>query len=161
VRPDHQADLDILAEGVLLDYLAQPDVLNTLRAGERDGDRELCVLRDQLALVRARHDQLADAVAAGTVSVATLVRAEPVLLAEITTLETRERELSTPSALRGLIEPGTDVARRWASAPMSTRRDIARLLLTPTLLGELHLQPSPRRGRYRTPAHERTHWWRG
>ncbi|MGH3853432.1 MAG: recombinase family protein [Pseudonocardiaceae bacterium] len=156
-----QADLDTLAEQVMLTYLARPDVMDTLRAGDQEGDRELSHVRDQLALLRARHEQLADAVAAGTVSVATLIRAEPTLLAEITTLEKREHELSTPSALRGLIEPGTDVARRWQTAPMSTRREIARLLLTPGLIGELRLQPSPRRGRHRTPAQDRTQWWRG
>jgi site-specific DNA recombinase len=156
-----QADLDTLAEQVMLAYLARPDVIDTLRAGDQEGDRELSHVRDQLALLRARHEQLADAVASGTVSVATLIRAEPTLLAEITTLEKREQDLSTPSALRGLIEPGADVARRWQTAPMSTRREIARLLLTPELIGELRLQPSPRRGRHRTPAQDRTHWWRG
>ncbi len=156
-----QADLDTLAEQVMLDYLAQADVIDTLRAGEHDGARELTAVQAQLAAVRARHEQLADAVAAGTVSVATLVRAEPPLLAEITTLETRERELSTPSALRGLIQPGADVAQRWTTTPMSTRREIARLLLTPKLIGELRLQPAARRGRHRSPAHERTTWWRG
>lgn len=49
------------------------------------------------AVVRARHDQLADAVVAGTVSVATLVRADPTILAEITKLEAHEKELSTPA----------------------------------------------------------------
>ncbi len=156
-----QADLDTLAEQVMLDYLAQPDVIDALRSGEQDGDRELSDVRDRLAAVRARHEQLADAVAAGTVSVAILIRAEPTLLAEITTLEARERELCTPSALRGLIEPGADVAQRWIGTPMSTRREIARLLLTAELIGQLRLQPSPRRGRTRTPAHERTEWWRG
>jgi site-specific DNA recombinase len=156
-----QADLDTLAEAVMLDYLARPDVIDTLRAGDRQGDRDLSEVQGQLAAARARHEQLADAVATGSVSVATLIRAEPTLLAEITTLEARERELTTPSALRGLIEPGVDVAQRWALTPISTRREIARLLLTPNLIGQLHLQPSPRRGRHRTPAHERTHWWRG
>jgi DNA invertase Pin-like site-specific DNA recombinase len=156
-----QADLDTLAEQVMLEYLAQPDVIDTLRANEHHGDRELSQVRDQLAAVRARHEQLADAVAAGTVSVATLIRAEPTLLAEITTLEARARELSTPSVLRGLIEPGADVARRWVTTPMSTRREIARILLTPELIGQLRLGPSPRRGRVRTPAHERSQWWRG
>lgn len=136
-------------------------MIDTLRAGDQDSDRELSQVRDQLAVVRARHDQLADAVAAGTVSVAALVRAEPALLTEITKLETREKELSTPSALRGLIEPGTDVARQWEDAPISTRREIARLLLTPDLIGQLRLQPSPRRGRVRTPARERVQWWQG
>ena len=155
-----QADLDTLAEQIMLDYLARPDVIDTLRAND-DGDNELSQIRDQLAAVRARHEQLADAVAAGSVSVATLIRAEPAMLAEITTLEARERKLSTPSALRGLIEPGADVAQRWQAAPMSTRREVARVLLTPDLIGELRLNPTPRRGRYRTPAHDRTQWWRG
>jgi site-specific DNA recombinase len=138
-----QADLDSLAEQVMLSYLAREEVMDILRAGDHDSDRELSAVRDQLAVVRARHEQLVDAVAAGTVSVATLIRAEPTLLAEITMLEAREKELSTPSALRGLIEPGTDVACRWNTAPMSTRREIARLLLTPGRIGELRLQPSP------------------
>jgi hypothetical protein len=152
-----QADLDELAEQVMLDYLARSDVIDALRAGDHDSDAEHAQIRDQLAVLRTRRDQLADAVAAGTVSVATLVRAEPTLLAEITKLEARQKELSIPSALRGLIEPGADVARRWETAPISTRREIARLLLTPDLISQLLLQPSPRRGPHRTPAHERTH----
>ncbi len=47
-------------------------------------------------MVRAQHAQLADAVAAETVSVATLVRAEPTMLAQITKLEAREKK-SAPS----------------------------------------------------------------
>lgn len=80
---------------------------------------------------------------------------------EITQLEAREKELSIPSALRGLIKPGPGVAQRWKPTPISTRREVARLLLTPDLLGQLRLQPSPRRGRIRTPARERVQWWRG
>jgi len=97
----------------MLEYLVRPDVIDTLRAGDQEGDRELSAVRDQFAVVRARHDQLADAAAAGTVSVATLVRAEPTILAEITKLEAHEKELSTSSALRGLIEPGADATHRW------------------------------------------------
>lgn len=44
-----QADLDTLAEEVMLHYLARPDVIDTLRAGDHDGDRELSRVRDQLA----------------------------------------------------------------------------------------------------------------
>jgi DNA invertase Pin-like site-specific DNA recombinase len=154
-----QADVDTLAEGVMLAYLARPEVLDALRAGEQDDDRELSTIKDQLATVRARHDELADAVSAGTLSVALAARSEPALLAEIQRLEQREKELTTPSALRGLIEPGTDVAQRWASAPMSTRRQIARLLLTPQLIGELRITPSPTRG-HRVPAEDRIQWWR-
>jgi len=58
------------------------------------------------------------------------------LLAEIAPLETRgERELITPCALRGLTEPGADVAQRWATTPISTCREIVHLLLTRELIG--------------------------
>lgn len=154
-----QADVDQIAEQVMLAYLARPEVIDSLRAGEQDDDRELSTLRDQLATVRARHDELAEAVAAGTLSVALAARSEPAILTEIQRLEKREKQLATPSALRGLIEPGADVARRWATAPMSTRRDIARLLLTSQLIGELRITPSPIRG-HRVPAEERILWWR-
>lgn len=155
-----QADVDQIAEQVMLAYLARPEVIDTVRAGERHDDRELSAIRDQLATVRARHDELADAVAAGTLSVVLAARSEPAMLAEIERLETSEKDLATPSALRGLIEPGTDVARRWTTAPMSTRRDIARLLLTPKLIGELRVTPSPTRGPRPIPAEERILWWR-
>ncbi len=156
-----QADVDQIAEQVMLGYLARPEVIDTLRAGEQHDDRELSAIRDQLATVRARHDELAEALAAGTLSVTLAARSEPTILAEIQRLEKRDKELATPSALRGLIEPGTDVARRWAAAPMSTRREIARLLLTPKLLGELRITPSPTRGPRPIPAEERIQWWRG
>jgi site-specific DNA recombinase len=155
-----QADVDQIAEQVMLAYLARPEVIDTLRAGEQHDDRELSAIRDQLATVRARHDELADAVAAGTLSVVLAARSEPTLLAEIERLEQREKQLATPSALRGLIEPGTDVARRWTTAPMSTRRDIARLLLTPKLIGELRVTPSPTRGSRPISAEKRILWWR-
>src|SRR5918911_2080573 len=115
-----RSDLDELAEGVMLAYLARPEVIDALRAGDEQGSHELSQVQDRLAAVRARHEQLADAVGAGRVSVAALARAEPAMLAEIAKWEQRNKELGTPSVLRGLIEPGADVALRWQTAPIST-----------------------------------------
>ena len=109
--------MDQIAEQVMLSYLARPDVIDTLRAGEQHDDRKLSAIQDQLATVRARHDELAEAVAAGTLRITLAARSEPAILAEIQRLEKRSAELATPSALRGLIEPGADVARRWAPLP--------------------------------------------
>ncbi|HET9257982.1 MAG TPA: hypothetical protein VFO16_22655 [Pseudonocardiaceae bacterium] len=44
---------------------------------------------------------------------------------------------------------------------MSTRGEIARLPLSPELVGELRLLPLPRRGRHRAPAQDRAEWRRG
>ncbi len=92
-----QCDVDNVAERVMLAYLVRPDVIDALRAGDQHDDRELSAVRDQLALARTRHEELADAVAAGTLSVVLAARSEPVMLAEIATLEAREKELSTPT----------------------------------------------------------------
>ncbi len=115
-------------------------MIDTLRAGEQHGDRELSTIRVQLATVRVRHDELTDAVAAGTLSVVLAVRSEPAMLAEIERLDKREKELATPSALRGVIESSADIAR---------------LLLIPKLIGELRITPSPTRGPRPIPAEER------
>lgn len=144
----------------MLAYLARPDVIGALRAGDQHDDRELSAIRDRLVLARARHEKLADAVAAGTLSVVLAASSEPVMLAEIVTLEAREKNLATPNVLRGLIEPGADVARRWDAAPMSTRREIRPPLLTPDLIGELRVTPSLSRG-HRVPAEDRILWCRG
>jgi len=84
-----QTYVDEVAEQVMLAYLARPVVIDTLRAGEQHGDRELSTIQDQLAIVRARHDELADAVAAGTLSVVLAARSEPSMLAEIERLDKR------------------------------------------------------------------------
>ena len=137
-----KADLEALATEVILAYLARPDVHEALSRAETDSDA-LRAVRDELAAARARLAELADAAAAGTISIATVARAEPQIMATIGALERREAELATPSALHGFITPGADVARRWHAAPMSARREIARLLLTPDMLAELRVTPRP------------------
>jgi len=78
---------------------------------------------------------------------------------QITALAERERALTAPDALRGLIEPGPDVARRWAAAPVSARRQVARLLCSPEVLGELRVMPAPSSG-HRGNAADRVVWAR-
>jgi site-specific DNA recombinase len=149
-------DIEELAEGAILAYLARPDVHQALSRAETDSDA-LQAVRDELAAGRARLAELGDAAASGAVSIATVARAEPQILATIDALERREAELATPSALYGFITPGANVARRWHAAPMSTRREIARLLLVPDMLGELRVTPRPPGwpGGRHIPAYER------
>jgi DNA invertase Pin-like site-specific DNA recombinase len=137
-------DLDAVAEQVMLAYLARDDVIERLRAVPEDGG-ELAQVRAGLAAARAELGTLRSAGRDGKVSVGTLLAVEPGLVGRVEVLEARERELSTPAALT-MIEPGEDVARRWAAAPMSARRTVARLLLSPAVLGTLRLARSPSRG---------------
>ena len=77
-----------------------------LKRAETDSDA-LQAVRDELAAARARLAELADAAAAGTISIATVARAEPQILATIGALERREAELATPSRIARLHHPGS------------------------------------------------------
>jgi site-specific DNA recombinase len=98
-------------------------------------------------------------VASGALSAMFAAKAEPPILADIADAEKREEELLTPSVLTALITPGVDVAQRWAEAHVSTKREVARLLFSPSLLGELRLLRSPIRG-HRCPIEQRLEWWK-
>ena len=156
-------ELDQIAEKAILEWLARDDIHEALAAGQDDQGAEIDNVRAEIASLRTRLDELADAVADGSLSVTLAARSEPQLLERLRSAEARERELQTPSALRGLIEPGQDVAERWADAPMSTRRAVARMLLAPDLLGTLvtHRRPEGRRGGGAVmPVVERINWLR-
>jgi hypothetical protein len=79
------------------------------------------------------------------VSLASFATIEPSLLERIGDMEDRERRLVTPPALT-VIPPGRDVARRWQAAPMEARRQVARLLLSPEILGQLRVRRAEVRG---------------
>lgn len=138
-------DLDAVAEAVVLGYLARPDNVERLTAGESDGG-ELDGARLEVAKLRAELDDLADQVGRGSISATLAARAEPGILARLRSAEAHAEALATPSRLRGLITPGADVARRWKSVPMSARREIARILLAPDAIGQLRVTRAPSRG---------------
>ena len=146
--------VDEILEKIVLRFLSNPDAYAALTADGDAVDAELIALREKIAEQRAELADLASAVAAGRLSVAFAAAAEPGMLAALKKAETRERELLTPSVLQGLIEPGADVAKRWGGAEPSTRREVARLLLVPELLGQPRVRPLAAPGQ-RVPAVER------
>ena len=149
--------LDAYATEVMLAYLASPEVIDQLRKpGEDDG--QLARVRDDLASARAELAALQAALGAGRLSVATATAAEPGILARIGALEAAERELTMPPAL-AIIPPGEDVAQRWATAEVHARRKVARMLLSPAILGELRVKRSVWRGHI-VPADQRVVWSR-
>jgi site-specific DNA recombinase len=151
--------LDELAETVILAHLTRPDVLNPLTAAAEDTDTQLQEVRTALTAARTELTELRAGVAVGRLSVANLTAIEPALVARVATLEERERELSTPSVLRGLITPGEEARGQWDVAPVSTRREIARILLTPEMFGEMQVTRRPRNaGSRHVSAVERVQW---
>ena len=151
--------LDEYAEAVMLGYLARPDVIEQLRASRGDDDGKLAAVLGDLAAQRGELAELRAMANAGRMSVASFVAIEPGILARITTLEARERELSVPPAL-SVIPPGRDVAARWKAAPVAARRQVARLLCSPAILGTMQVGRSPKAGSA-APPEQRVTWDRG
>jgi site-specific DNA recombinase len=149
-------DLTELAEQAMLTYLSRRDNVERLTA-DQGVDVELQQVRDEIAGIRGEQRDLARQVGAGTLSPALAAMAEPGILKRLKAAEERERKLSTPNVLRGLISPGADVARRWKAAPMSARREVARILLALGVLGELRVLRSPTPGR-KAPIVDRVTW---
>jgi hypothetical protein len=151
-------EVDALAEAAMLGYLSRPDNVERLTRDDRD-DADLAEVRDEIAAIRAELDDLADQLGRGELSATLAARAEPAILARLRAAEGREAELSTPEALRGLMAPGQNVADRWEAAPISAKREVARLLLAPDVLGELRVTRYPSRG-HKVPAADRITWRR-
>ena len=133
-----EADLDALATDAILGYLSRPDIYTAF--AEPANKPELDRVRGELKAVRAARADLADAVTRRGKSPAWALTADDDYERQITTLEARERELAAPPRLAGLIEPGPDVAARWAVAPVSARREVARIVLAPGHLGVMNVQ---------------------
>ena len=152
-------ELEAYIDAVVCAYLARADVIAELRRS-RDGDAELQQVADLLAGARGELAALRAAVGAGRLTVASLVAAEPGQLAQIERLEERERELSAPPALAALISPGRDAKRRWKAAPVAAKREVARMLLAPGILGQVRIAKAPA-PRHRVPVGQRVIFRRG
>lgn len=148
--------LETYVERVLLAYLGREDVARGLTA-RADDPVALAAAEADLAAVELDIEDLAErASAGGPVARKLLDRNLPKLEQRLAAAKARRDDLTAPPRLRGLIEPGRDVRRRWADAPMPARREIARIVLVPELLGELRVV----KGALRDPIETRALWKR-
>ena len=151
-------ELDQVAEAVMLGWLARDDVYDAFATP--DTAEALATVRAELSRERLSLTETESATPADIHEARALGRLAQAQSERVRELEDRERELSTPSVLRDLIAPGEDVAERWKAAPISTKREVARMLLSPDLLGELRVTRRPNTGCVRVQAAERVEWRR-
>ncbi|WP_327432096.1 recombinase family protein [Streptomyces sp. NBC_01236] len=140
--------------GVILQYLARPDVYQDVTADASGG--EAAQVRDELARARAELKETEEAEPESMAEERRFARRAERLEDRIRGLEAKARDLAAPTALSALFEPGGDVAARWAAAPVSARRAIAGLLLTSELLGAVTIA----RAESTVPAVDRLNWCR-
>jgi site-specific DNA recombinase len=149
-----QDDLDQIGTDRILTYLSTPAVYETFREQGDEAGEALARVDAELSEVRAELADLSVRVAAGELTVGFAARTEPGIQARITDLERQRSSLSTPAVLRGLVAPGEDVAVKWKAFVIAQRREVAALVLTPKLAGELRVLRSAVRG-HRTPTADR------
>lgn len=132
--------------GTLLSYLARDD-LHQLLATPSSDDETVRGVRARLTQARTERDELREAKGRTLAEVRLLANSLSALEAEVQDLEETERELTLPPVLLKLITPGANVWESWQEMPVSARRDVVRIVLSPRLLGRVYIHPSPRTGR--------------
>ena len=134
-----EAAVDAYAEALMLTVLSDGDVGGLL--DKRNADhKELRAVRAEIAGLGQRLDALADNI---SIPEEVLARRATALKAALSAARERERDLSTPDVLRGLIKPGQGVEDRWKLLPMETKRQVARILFSPSALGYLTITRAP------------------
>ncbi|MEI5520747.1 recombinase family protein [Streptomyces brasiliscabiei] len=131
--------------GTILEYLTAPDRYAGLRH-RPDTSAEETALRAELARLHGELKELEEAPQPKTAR-ARIRRTSDIeeLETDVAVLEAKLGTLTTPAPLAELLpdEPITDVVRWWRRAGVEKQRAIAALLLTPSMLGEVRIMPSP------------------
>ncbi|WP_240135089.1 recombinase family protein [Streptomyces sp. MUM 178J] len=124
--------------GLLLSYLASDTVYEDFSATPEDAAEveriaaEIKRLRvEKTEMERAEPESLSEARMIG--------KGIEGLDKKISKLETEQRQLTAPAVLTDLIRPGADVAARWFAAPITARREVARLLFSADWLGQVRI----------------------
>lgn len=123
-----QADADELVTAAILARLSSPDVYAQLRhAGETD-DRDTLEAEAEVGRLDATLTEWRRSAAKGQTTPASLAVIEADLTGQIKAARARVDRASVPPALREVLEPGQDVAVRWAGLTLAAKRAVIRRL---------------------------------
>ncbi len=150
----NEALLDELLVDLMIGYLSRPDVVERVLKAD-DNNPELQAVRTSLAAVRKELADLAAGVLAKRFTISWAGQLVPGLEEQQAKLEQQEQALTSRSALTRFVGPKDEVTRRWMAAPLSAKREIARLVLSPGLLGEVRVGPTPNGPWCRHESHDR------
>ena len=153
VRIEEDA-LDAYVVNQIVAYLSKPE---NYTSGVKDTG-ELASLKGSIAELSQRRENLAVALAEG-MDAGQVAKADKILAAKIADLQARERQISTPAALSGLVGPSNrqdDIRARWAAASLSARREVVRLVMG--YRGTIHVLRHPNGGGLGVPASQRVEW---
>jgi len=145
------ADLDFWFEEHMFQYLADPDVIRKMSKADEPA---LAAARAAVERAESELEAMYSDPDYKALSLRGKREHEEGLTASVSAAKEHERELGTPHGLGWLLEAGpAGVHKRWGLAPMSAKRDAARLLLTPDAMRVLVLRKAP--GRKPLPVEDR------
>lgn len=148
-----ERDLDEFVTAAMQAFLGDPQQYRRLDHGEHTA-AELRAARADRDRIQRHYDDMKAETKAFRMSPAAFAEMEPDVLASLEEAKVKVRALERPMRLKGLIEPGPDVADRWPEDIVILRKIVAALLQRDAL-GELRIKRTPRPGKRRAPIHER------
>ncbi|MCZ4606264.1 recombinase family protein [Streptomyces sp. Lzd4kr] len=151
-----KADVDAVVIPRVLGYLARPEIYAALSAP--GDDERVAKLRADLAETRAALTEMDAQEAESAAHARVLARSITALEAKISDLEDEERRLTISPVMADALA-ADNVVDWWMDAPVSARREVARIVLAPELLGEVRVTRTPSAGRTPDVA-QRLVWYR-
>jgi DNA invertase Pin-like site-specific DNA recombinase len=151
-------DPDTGSLGVMLAWLAAPHRHAAL--SHPDTSDEGQAIRSELASIRIELEELEATEPANLAEARMVGKLITAKEEQKATLEAHLLKLSAPDPLADLLptDPGADVLAWWMAADVNRQRAIASILLSPAMLGQVRLTPSPVRTSP-APAADRLAWY--
>jgi hypothetical protein len=143
-----QGDLDQYVERVLTGWLTEPTVFDRLTAGDQSPD--VAQARAEFARVSVELEELRQGGESGAVSVSTLMRVEPALLARLGRAEQALRQATMPPVLIDVIGPGAPA--RWRALEMPQKRALL------AAVADVRVRPIGRGNAPLVPVRDRVEW---
>lgn len=121
-----------LVTEVIIARLSQPDAIAQLSASQGDGGEDIAALRIEQAALRQRLDSLADAFAAGDITISQMTKASETLRAKMSGIDARLAAAGMRSPLSDL--EGPDMRTAWERLSLGQQRAIVDLLVEVTIM---------------------------
>lgn len=149
--------VDAEITGAIVAYLERLRSQGLLDLDTGDGSPELVAVRTELAVRRGELRELEAETPATLAEGRVLARMTTAKESLIRDLEKRLSGLSRPDRLAEVFAEAEDIGARWDALPVTAQRELAGILLTPGLLGEVRITRAPAMGVV-VPAADRLRW---